>query len=93
MKFLKFLLIFIGGSLIGFGIGIIIGNNSLFTNTTFWSSAIGSLILGGFFMALGLVISGRKKEKKEEIREIKEVKEINSSASSASPTEQNPPVL
>jgi F0F1-type ATP synthase assembly protein I len=76
----KVFLIFFGGILIGFGIGLIIGKNLLFTDTAFWSVAISSLILGGFLMAFGLAIVRRKKEPKEEIIEKEESNNLQNPA-------------
>lgn len=78
----KVSLIFFGGILIGFGTGLIIGKNLLFTDTTFWLVAISSLILGGFLMALGLAIARSKKEPKEKMVEKDEGNNL-----------QNPPSL
>ncbi|MFH1894698.1 MAG: hypothetical protein ABH813_02255 [Patescibacteria group bacterium] len=61
MGFFKSILVFLGGILVGFGIGLIAPKNLVFSETNSWLAGISSLILGGFLMALGLVVGGRKK--------------------------------
>ena len=51
---LKQLLLFLGSIIIGFGIGLISGSYFNLSPTSFWLLVIGSLIGGGFFLALSL---------------------------------------
>ena len=50
----KSILIFIGGVLLGFGIGIVATNFLIKEETVYWGTIVSSLILGGFFIALGM---------------------------------------
>ena len=80
----KNLLVVLGGLMIGFGIGMITSSSFIFGETKYWVAVVVSLILGGFFTALGL--TGKKKvekkitedeeEKKEEKEEEKEEEAI-----------------
>jgi uncharacterized membrane-anchored protein len=68
----KFLLVILGGMLIGFGTGMIVADSLILEGIQYWLAVIASLILGGFFIALGLQIKQHpkvKKEKKEIIAE------------------------
>ena len=56
----------LGFLLIGFGIGIIINKNLQIEENQYLLITIGSLILGGFFTALGIAKRVPKKEKVEE---------------------------
>ena len=67
---LKILLVFLGGLLIGFGLGMVAAISVVSTQMQYWVIIVVSLILGGFLMALGLT----KKEKKR-VKEEKEKKE------------------
>jgi len=65
-KLLKIFLIGLGFLLIGFGIGIIIGENFELTKNQYVLITIGALILGGFITALGIVKRASKKKKLSE---------------------------
>ena len=62
---LKFLLTVLGGISIGFGIGIIVVNSLILEGIKYWLVIIVRLILGGFLMALGLMIKSRPKTEKK----------------------------
>ena len=66
---LKFLLTVLGGISIGLGIGIIIVNSLILEGIKYWLAIIVSLILGGFLIALGLMVKSRPKTEKKEIRQ------------------------
>jgi len=70
----KNLLVALGELMIGFGIGMIVASSFIFGETKYWVVVIVSLILGGFFIALGLTGKKKKEEKKEEQKEEKEEK-------------------
>ena len=65
-RLLKNFLIALGFLLIGFGIGMILAANFQIEKTNYWLIIVGSLILGGFFTALGIAKRVPKKEKIEE---------------------------
>ena len=69
-KLLKNFLIALGFLLIGFGIGMIIAENFQIEKTNYWLIIVCSLILGGFFTALGVA---KKIPKKKEIEESEEI--------------------
>ena len=71
----KSLLIFIGGVLIGFGMGVVATNFLVRQETIYWIAIVSSLILGGFFVALGLVARAPLKIKKE--KQIMESQDID----------------
>lgn len=71
----KSFLIFIGGILLGFGIGVVATNFLVKQETMYWTAIVSSLILGGFFMALGLAARSPLKSKKEE--EVTKSQDIN----------------
>ena len=50
----KSILIFMGGILLGFGMGIVATNFLIKEEAVYWGSIVGTLILGGFFIALGM---------------------------------------
>jgi NhaP-type Na+/H+ or K+/H+ antiporter len=55
---IKFIFTILGGTLIGFGLGIMAHKNSILSGAQFEVAIILSLIAGGFFLALG--IPGRR---------------------------------
>jgi membrane protein implicated in regulation of membrane protease activity len=67
INILKIFLIFFGGALIGFGMGITVINFLILEGMNYWLSFISSLILGGFLLALGIIIGKKSstKNKKE----------------------------
>jgi len=65
LNILKFLLVILGGMLIGFGIGMIVADSLILEGIQYWLAVIAGLILGGFFIALGLQIRQHPKVKKE----------------------------
>lgn len=76
----KIFLIFLGGALIGFGMGITVINFLILEGMNYWLSFISSLILGGFLLALGIIIGKKSstKDKKEPEKKIfAETKEEN----------------
>jgi|GEM_PF-6985297 len=62
---LKQLLLFLGSIVTGFGIGLISGSYFNFSPAYFWLLVIGSLVGGGFFLALSI----RRTTKPEKITE------------------------
>jgi hypothetical protein len=83
MGFLKSILVFL----------LIAPKNLVFSETNFWLAGISSLILGGFLMALGLTIRGRKKESSSDKTPEDEGKTPAPPPPPASPSEQNPSVF
>jgi len=69
----KNLLVVLGGLMIGFGIGMITSSSFIFGETKYWVAVVVSLILGGFFTALGL--TGKKKVEKKITEDEEEKKE------------------
>ena len=69
-NFLKSLLLVLGILLIGFGLGLIVGREIIVNQYQYLIGIVGSLILGGFFLALG-----RKKKPSKKISKFEE--EIN----------------
>ena len=69
-RLLKGLLISLGCLLIGFGIGMIISENFQMEKNQYWLITAGSLILGGFVVALGIA---KKVPKKKAIQESDKV--------------------
>jgi NhaP-type Na+/H+ or K+/H+ antiporter len=63
---LKFILTIIGGILIGFGLGIFVYKNALLGKGQYEIAMILSLILGGFFIALGMPGKRMMRIEKEE---------------------------
>lgn len=59
----KNLLVILGGLMIGFGIGLVVASSLTFGEAKYWTAIIGSLILGGFLMAVGLTSKEEKKGK------------------------------
>ena len=59
--------------MIGFGIGMITSSSFIFGETKYWVAVVVSLILGGFFTALGL--TGKKKVEKKITEDEEEKKE------------------
>lgn len=66
MAILKNLLIIFGSVLIGLGIGMIISQNFQLGETNYLLAIIGSLVLGGFLIALGITKKVTKEETQEE---------------------------
>lgn len=60
----------VGGILIGFGTGLLLGQNLLFDEGGLLAASISSLILGGVLFTLGLSVKTRKWEKKEDVVKI-----------------------
>jgi len=80
INILKIFLIFLGGALIGFGMGITVINFLILEGMSYWLSFISSLILGGFLLALGIIIGKKSstKDKKEPDKKVfAETKEEN----------------
>lgn len=65
-KIIKQLLIILGSLLVGSGIGIIAGQGFNVNEGTYWLIVIGTLVLGGFILAVGMMT---KEEKKEQFKE------------------------
>ncbi len=77
--FKKFLIV-LGFLLIGFGIGIIVSKNFQVGETTHWLIIVCSLVLGGFFTALGIAKKIPKKEPaRRSFSEGGEIEEIEES--------------
>ncbi|MFH1401392.1 MAG: hypothetical protein ABIG40_00235 [Parcubacteria group bacterium] len=74
----KVSLIFIGGILIGFGIGIIFGNFLISEGINYWLAVIVSLVFGGFLLALGLMTKKNSEEKTTEPEKEKDNNPQNS---------------
>jgi membrane protein implicated in regulation of membrane protease activity len=72
INILKIFLIFLGGALIGFGMGITVINFLILEGMSYWLSFISSLILGGFLLALGIIIGKKSstKDKKEPDKKV-----------------------
>jgi len=68
---LKFSFVILGSLLIGLGIGLILPKNFQIKESYSWLAVIFALILGGFFLGLGIVSQAPKKEETEEISEEK----------------------
>ena len=56
------LFIILGSLLIGFGIGVVVRWETDWENYSYWLMLCGALILGGFFLALGMMGGRKKKE-------------------------------
>lgn len=73
-NFFKILLLIFGGLIIGFGLGMVTVNSVSLGSSGYWAAVIGSLILGGFLLAIGLT-KKRKKEFEEKLPQQEEEKE------------------
>jgi len=71
-NFLKSLLLVLGILLIGFGLGLIVGREIIVNQYQYLIGIVGSLILGGFFLALG-----RKKKPSKKISKFEEENNTN----------------
>jgi|AntAceMinimDraft_8_1070364.scaffolds.fasta_scaffold339613_1 hypothetical protein len=71
-SFLKPLLSILGTLLIGFGLGLIVGREIIVNQYQYLIGIVGSLILGGFFLALG-----RNKKPKNKISKFEEENNTN----------------
>ena len=72
--------------MLGLGMGIIIAKTVIWKENYYWLISSGALILGGFFIALGILTKPKKKEKelpfpeREAIPKEQETKENNDQA-------------
>ena len=75
-KFFKNFFVILGSLLIGLGIGLIIPGAVQIEEGYYWLVIIFALILGGFFLGLGIIAQASKKKEVKEIleREISEEK-------------------
>ncbi|MDD3735304.1 MAG: hypothetical protein PHO31_02400 [Candidatus Pacebacteria bacterium] len=55
-------LVILGAVLIGFGIGLVIGQASDWQESYYWLALVLSLIFGGFLTGIGLKSDGREKQ-------------------------------
>jgi len=65
-SFLKNFLIALGFLLVGFGVGMIMAKNFQIEENQYWMVTVASLILGGFFTALGVAKRTKEKERTRE---------------------------
>ncbi|GAI29651.1 unnamed protein product [marine sediment metagenome] len=66
-RFLSQSLTILGWLLVGFGVGVLITEATKLSEAQYALMMIGTLVLGGFLIGIGILrISAKKKEKKEE---------------------------
>lgn len=66
-RFLSQSLTILGWLLVGFGVGVLITEVTELSGAQYALMMIGTLVLGGFLIGIGILrISAKKKEKKEE---------------------------
>jgi hypothetical protein len=65
--FIKFIFTILGAGLVGFGLGIMVHKNGVFSPAHFEVATVFSLVAGGFFLAMG--IPGKKMPQEPEVME------------------------